>query len=176
MSIFDKANPVKIGKDIAGKGQKAILREINHLKDEAVKEIRHAAEQGLKEIREQLAAIEGKLAGRSAQQVLRLLVDIVKTVNPSDVSIHIGPLKMDIGNVVQKVGVLEHYSHHPPEKRSEWKAFIQGVSPESLSIVASIGFAFIIESSDLEVGIEATWKGEDVINNIDNILSKAGIH
>ncbi|MXV76393.1 hypothetical protein F4Z99_19240 [Candidatus Poribacteria bacterium] len=170
--IVQDLNPAHIAEDV----KREVLQAIRNVKNEAVKEVKKVSEDAISELKDVLLKIEGKLAGKTAQEVLHLLVDVVKTANPSDVSIHLGPLTLDIGNVVDKIGSLEHYAHHPPETHSQWKAFIKAVSPESLSIVASVGFAFIIESSDLEVGIEATWTGEDVIENVDKILSKAGIH
>jgi len=169
--IVSSINPIHLAEEI----KKEVIDAINSVKDQAVKEVEKVAEEAIKEIRHELEVVANKLVGKTAEEVLEFLVDIIKAVNPSDVSIHLGPLTLDIGDVVDKVEKIEHYAKNPPHNRQTWKAFIQDVSPSSLSIVASVGFAFIIESDALELGVEATWTGEDIIKNVDNILAKAGV-
>jgi len=164
-------DPVHIAEDV----KKEVLGAIHSVKEEAIHEIRKATDNALDELRKEAAKLAGKFASKTAEEVLSLLVDIVKALRPSEVGIHIGPVTMGIGDVYGKVDKIAHYAKHAPKSHSEWKQFVIDMSPESLSVVASVGFAFVLSSEDLEVGIEATWKGEDIINNIDDILRKAGI-
>lgn len=155
--------------------EKQALATIKNAEQEAGKEIKKVANEALKGLKHEIQSLLEKVEGQTAKEVLSLLVDVARTVNPDDVSVHLGPLTVDIGNVFEKVEKLAHYAEHPPKNKKTWKQFIKDMSPSSVALSASVGFAFIIESSDLEVGIEATWTGDSVIENIDYILEKAGI-
>ena len=167
---------------LANEVKHEVLSAINQVKNEAVQavrtaeneaktEIQNLAKEAEKEIKNILQAIEGK----TAEEVLSFAVDTIKALEPSNIYLQLGPLAVDIGRPIERIDKLQHYAHHPPKTRSEWKQFVLSILPKSIHVLASIGFAFIIESADLELQIQATWEGEDVVNKIDHILDKANI-
>ena len=171
-------NPEHIADEI----KHEILSAINQVKNEAVQAVRTAeneakteiqnlakeAERGLRDI---IQAVEGK----TAEEVLDFAVVVAKTIEPSNIYLHLGPLAIDIPHPIKRIEHLEHYAKHPPKTRSEWKDLITTILPSTIYIMASIGFAFIVESSDLELEVQASVTGEDVVNKVDKILTKAGI-
>lgn len=173
-------------KHIADEVKDEILHTLNEVKDDALKAIKsaeHEAEKGISdlakkakdEIEKDLKDFEGKLESKTGKEVLGYLVDVVRAISPSDISVQLGPISMDIGNVEQKIEKLVHYSQHPPVHRKYWIQFIKDIEPDSLSITASVGLGLLIQSDDLKVDVSATWVGSDILDNIDDILEKAGI-
>ena len=175
-------DPTKIADEV----KKELTQAINELKDKALKAIESAQHEASKSIQDlakkakdeleaDLKSIEKKLEGKTAQEVLGYLVGVIRTVSPSDVSIQLGPIALDIGNIEQKVEKIAKWAKNPPVGRKDWIQFVKDVEPHSLSLTASIGFAFIVESSDLELQVQATWQGSDILDNIEKILDKAGL-
>lgn len=164
-----------------------ILGALNDVKDEAIKGIKSAESEATKslkklgdhikdELEKDLKAIVERLEGQTAKEVLGYLVDVVRTLSPSEVGIQLGPVALSLGNLEKKVEHIIKWAEKPPHNRETWIDFVKDVSPDSLSISASIGFALVVESEDLQIEVSATWNAEDILDNIDDILKKAGIH
>ena len=175
-------NPAHIADEV----KHEVLSAINSVKDQAISAIKtaeHEAEKGVKdladkaihEIEADIKKLEETLQSQTAKAVLKQLVNIVHALSPDDIQVQIGPILLDIGDVPDKVGALEHYAEHPPKKRSDYEAFIHTLAPNSVSIIASVGLGFIFQSDDLKVDITATWTADEVFKNIDGILDQAGI-
>ena len=180
--IVANLNPEHLANEV----KHEVLKAINEVKAEALSaiktaeksaesEIKDLAEQGLSEIKKAVLDFEKILVGKTAQEVLEYAAKVIRAISPKSLLIHLGPLQVDIGDIVSKVEHIEHYAAHPPSTRSEWKQFVLDTAPASIAITASVGFAFILESSDFEVEVQATWEGDDVIEKIDRILEHAGI-
>ena len=152
------------------------IQSIKTAESEATKSLKSVGEEIKKELEADLKAIEQRLEGQTAKEVLGYLVDVVRTLSPSEVGIQLGPVALSLGDLEQKVEHIIKWAQHPPHNRETWIAFVKDLSPDSLSLSASIGFALVVESEDLQIEVSATWNAEDILDNIDNILKKAGIH
>ena len=173
--------------DITDEIKHEIIGAVEHVKNEAVSTIKAAekeASEGIqkvandlkKELEDDFQKMIERLEGQTAQEVLGYLVDVIRTISPSEVGIQLGPIALSLGNLEQKIEHIVKWAENPPQNREAWIAFAQDVAPDSLSLSASIGFALIVESEDLQIEVSATWVGADILANIDNILRKAGIH
>ena len=124
-----------------------------------------------------VSKIESALVGKAAQVILSDLVDVIRThLVPDSIQLELGPIQLDVGNLEEKVEHFVKWAKKPPNNRETWIAFVQDVTPDSLSLVQSIGLGLVVQSDDLKLGLTETWGSEKVLDRLDKILERAGIH
>lgn len=156
--------------------EKAAVSAIKDAEKSATSELKKAGEEIKKEIEEEVSKIAKALEGKAAKEVLEGLVDTIRALSPDSIQIQLGPIQLDLGNLEEKVEHFVKWSKHPPNNLKTWMQFVQDVTPNSLSLVQSIGLGLVIQSDDLKIGLTETWGSEKVLNRLEKILRRAGIH
>ena len=156
--------------------EKSAVSAIENAEKSATSELKHVAEEAKKEVEHELKAIGEAFATKAAHEVLADLVDIIRALSPDDISVQLGPVSLDIGDVESKVEHFVKWAKTPPHNRETYIAFIEDVVPSSLTLVEGIGLGLLIQSDDAKIEITETWNAESILENIDDILERAGIH
>ena len=125
---------------------------------------------------DEVSKIESALESKAAKEVLEDLVDTIRALSPDSIQIELGPVQLDLGNLEAKVEHFVKWAKNPPKNRETWIAFVNDVTPDSLSLVESIGLGLIVQSDDAKIGLTETWESEKVLDRLDKILERAGIH
>ena len=168
--------------DLASEIKHQITHDLNAVIHDAQSAIKtaestalHEIEKAGKEIKDELENLLEKGIDPSAKQILEMAAHIAKTIAPSVISVQLSMLSLEIENPADRIEHFLHYAENPPHNRHEWIQFIKDCSPSSLSLCVSVGFALFVESSLAEISFSATWRNEDILDNIDAILSHANI-
>ncbi|MYD93351.1 MAG: hypothetical protein F4Y02_06605 [Chloroflexi bacterium] len=136
---------------------KAVEGVAEDVKDDVQKVVDAALEEALEEI------AKGVLS-----QVLRLL----DTAAPSSFSLAIGPVGLPFSDIRSRLADIRHYVSHPPTKKSEIKAMIVALAPDSVSITLNVSLALLVAQSDsLQIGATLTWETEEFIDNFVKLVS-----
>lgn len=156
--------------------EKKAVSAITSAEKAATSELKKAGEQIKKEIEEEVSKITKALAGKAAHEILKDLVDVIRALSPDNITIELGPVQLSIGNLEEKVEHFIKWSKKPPNNLHSWIQFVQDVTPEELSLVQSIGLGLVVQSDDLKLGLTETWGSEKVLDRLESILKRAGIH
>ena len=190
-AVKDAANKAREGiNDMANIGdeiKKEILKALKSAENAAVSAIKSAEKSATgelkklgneikKDIEDVVSKIESALVGKAAHVILSDLVDVIRALSPDSIQLEIGPIQLDVGNLEEKVEHFVKWAKKPPNNRETWIAFVQDVTPDSLSLVQSIGLGLVVQSDDLKLGLTETWGSEKVLDRLDKILERAGIH
>jgi flagellar capping protein FliD len=178
--INDMANiGDEIKKEILGALKSAENAAVSAIKDaekSATGELKKLGNEIKKEIEDEVSKIESALESKAAKEVLEDLVDTIRALSPDSIQIELGPVQLDLGNLEAKVEHFVKWSKNPPKNRETWIAFVNDVTPDSLSLVESIGLGLIVQSDDAKIGLTETWGSDKVLDRLDKILERAGIH
>ena len=178
--INDMANiGDEIKKEILGalkSAENAAVSAIKSAEKSATGELRKLGNEIKKEIEDEVSKIESALEGKAAHEILSDLVDTIRALSPDSIQIELGPVQLDLGNLEAKVEHFVKWAKNPPKNRETWIAFVNDVTPDSLSLVESIGLGLIVQSDDAKIGLTETWESEKVLDRLDKILERAGIH
>ena len=178
--INDMANiGDEIKKEILGALKSAENAAVSAIKDaekSATGELKKLGNEIKKEIEDEVSKIESALEGKAAHEILSDLVDTIRALSPDSIQIELGPVQLDLGNLEAKVEHFVKWAKNPPKNRETWIAFVNDVTPDSLSLVESIGLGLIVQSDDAKIGLTETWESEKVLDRLDKILERAGIH
>ena len=178
--INDMANiGDEIKKEILGALKSAENAAVSAIKDaekSATGELKKLGNEIKKEIEDEVSKIESALEGKAAHEILSDLVDTIRALSPDSIQIELGPVQLDLGNLEAKVEHFVKWAKNPPKNRETWIAFVNDVTPDSLSLVESIGLGLIVQSDDAKIGLTETWGSDKVLDRLDKILERAGIH
>ena len=178
--INDMANiGDEIKKEILGalkSAENAAVSAIKSAEKSATGELKKLGNEIKKEIEDEVAKIESALESKAAKEVLEGLVDTIRALSPDSIQIELGPVQLDLGNLEAKVEHFVKWAKNPPKNRETWIAFVNDVTPDSLSLVESIGLGLIVQSDDAKIGLTETWGSDKVLDRLDKILERAGIH
>ena len=157
-------------------GENAAVSAIKDAEKSATGELQKLGNEIKKEIEDEVAKIEQALEGKAAHEILSDLVDVIRALSPDSIQLELGPIQLGVGNLGDKVEDFVRWSKKPPNNRKTWIAFVQDITPDSLSLVQSIGLGLVVQSDDLKLGLTETWDGYKVLDRLDKILERAGIH
>ena len=104
-----------------------------------------------------VSKIESALVGKAAHVILSDLVDVIRALSPDSIQLEIGPIQLDVGDLENKVEHFVKWAKKPPNNRETWIAFVQNVTPDSLSLVQSIrirGVGCAVIGDDFETRID----------------------
>ena len=178
--INDMANiGDEIKKEILGalkSAENAAVSAIKSAEKSATGELRKLGNEIKKEIEDEVSKIESALEGKAAHEILSDLVDTIRALSPDSIQLELGPIQLDLGNLEEKVEHFVKWSKKPPNNRETWIAFVNDVTPDSLALVESIGLGLIVQSDDAKLGLTETWGSDKVLDRLDKILERAGIH
>lgn len=178
--INDMANiGDEIKKEILGalkSAENAAVSAIKSAEKSATGELRKLGNEIKKEIEDEVSKIESALEGKAAHEILSDLVDTIRALSPDSIQLELGPIQLDLGNLEEKVEHFVKWAKNPPNNRETWIAFVNDVTPDSLSLVESIGLGLIVQSDDAKLGLTETWGSDKVLDRLDKILERAGIH
>ena len=178
--INDMANiGDEIKKEILGalkSAENAAVSAIKSAEKSATGELQKLGNEIKKEIENEVSKIESALEGKAAHEILSDLVDTIRALSPDSIQLELGPIQLDLGNLEEKVEHFVKWSKKPPNNRETWIAFVNDVTPDSLSLVESIGLGLIVQSDDAKLGLTETWGSDKVLDRLDKILEIAGIH
>ena len=156
--------------------EKAAVSAIKDAEKSATSELKKAGEEIKHEIEKEVSKIEHALEGKAAHEVLKDLVDTIRALSPDSIQLELGPIQLTLGNLEEKVEHFVKWSKKPPHNLHSWIEFVQDVTPDELSLVQSIGLGLVVQSDDLKLGLTETWGSEKVLNRLERILRRAGIH
>ena len=178
--INDMANiGDEIKKEILGalkSAENAAVSAIKSAENSATGELKKLGNEIKKDIEDEVSKIESALESKAAKEVLAGLVDTVRALSPDSIQIQLGPVQLDLGNLEEKIEHFVKWAKNPPNNRETWIKFVHDVTPDSLSLVESIGLGLIIQSDDAKIGLTETWGSDKVLDRLDKILERAGIH
>ena len=169
----------EIKKEILGalkSAEKAAVSAIKSAEKSATGELKKLGNEIKKDIEDVVSKIESAIEGKAAHEILSDLVDTIRALSPDSIQLELGPIQLDVGNLEEKVEHFVKWAKNPPKNRETWIAFVQDVAPDSLSLVQSIGLGLVVQSDDLKLGLTETWGSEKVLDRLDKILERAGIH
>lgn len=108
---------------------------------------------------------------------LNKIVDVVQIVAPTSVDITLGPVTISIGDIGERIDVLQKWASNPPSGKDDLRAIIIELAPTAVSIELSFSLAFLVVQSDsLEIGTCSTYETYDFLNHMDDILQQFGIN
>ena len=156
--------------------EKAAVSAIKDAEKSATTELKKAGDEIKKDIQAEVNKILKTLEGKAAHEILKDLVDVIRALSPDNIAIQLGPVQLAIGNLEEKVEHFVKWAKKPPNNLKTWMSFVQDVTPNELSLVQSIGLGLVVQSDDLKLGITETWGSEKVLDRLEKILKRAGIH
>lgn len=174
MSFWDKVNPVKQAEKAAKEAKKAaegafkkgkgaandVVKEVSDLPGDIVDQIEKAVDLALKEA---LSIGSGVVLGK--------MVKVLEATAPDAASVKIGPVKLDVDDVHERIDTLKKWGHNPPKGKSGIRKMIEEIAPSSVSIEISGEIAFVVFGSDsLGAGFSLTWKTKDFLDRFEAIL------
>ena len=156
--------------------ENAAVSAIKDAENSATDELQKVGNEIKKEIEDEVAKIEHALEGKAAHEVLSDLVDTIRALSPDSIQIELGPIQLDLGDLENKVEHFIKWSKNPPDNRKKWIAFVNDVTPDNIAFVESIGLGLVIQSDDAKIGLVENYGSDKVLDRLDKILKRAGIH
>lgn len=151
-------------------------REIEEVAERAVREAKEAITEDLPGLA-QTAIEEAQRAmlREAVRKTLNVAVDLVDTVAPDSLSLTLGPVHLDVGDIVDKVQTIKHLADHPPDDADSITEAVLALAPDQISIELSVGVGFIVQSDSAQVGISLGWSKESVLEHLPALLRKCGV-
>ena len=157
-------------------GEDAAVSAIKDAEKTATSELQKVGNEIKKEIEDEVAKIEQALEGKAAHEILSDLVDTIRTLSPDSIQIELGPIQLDLGDLENKVEHFIKWSKNPPNNRKTWIAFVNDVTPDNIAFIESIGLGLVIQSDDAKIGLTENYGSDKVLDRLEKILKRAGIH
>ena len=157
-------------------GENAAVSAIKDAEKSATGELQKLGNEIKKEIEDEVAKIEHALEGKAAHEILSDLVDTIRTLSPDSIQIELGPIQLDLGDLENKVEHFIKWSKNPPDNRKKWIAFVNDVTPDNIAFIESIGLGLVIQSDDAKIGLTENYGSDKVLDRLEKILKRAGIH
>ena len=155
--------------------ENAAVSAIKSAEKSATDEVSKVANEAKAEFDKDLKELEDKFKSKAEKEVLEDLVDVIKALSPDDVSVQLGPVSLDVGDVENKVEHFINWAKNPPNNRETYIQFVKDLAPNSLTLIEGIGLGLVVQSDDAKIDITETWNAESILDNIDNILERAGL-
>ena len=144
---------------------------------DTLESIEDAAEDAFEAVKDEAMAAAQAALKAASSEALNKVVDAAQVLMPSEVDLSLGPFGLAIGDVSQRIDVLQKWAKNPPSSKSDIRDIILEVMPTSVSIELSFSLAFLVVQSDsLEFGVTSVYETEDFLNKMDDLLAHWGIH
>ncbi len=192
----------KVGSEVEGRvkwvGRKAeeSVRKVEHEVEDKLKDTAHdlteglekkgselldtvedAAEEAFEAVKDEAMVAAQAALKAASSEALNKVVDAAQVLMPTEVDLSLGPFGLAIGDVSQRIDVLQKWAKNPPSSKSDIRDIILEVMPTSVSIELSFSLAFLVVQSDsLEFGVTSVYETEDFLNKMDDLLAHWGIH
>ena len=159
--------PEQIPNPIPGKGGNVpspgnVLEDIKDLPEEALDEIPKLVEEAFE-----------ALIKEAQRGVFKKAVQILESEVPDSVSISIGPIRLAIPSVGDKLDTIRKWAKNPPSNKSDVRVMIIEIAPETVSITLSAELALVlVASSSLSVGMTMTWETDKFLTRFTKVVGQ----
>ena len=142
--------------------RKAVADAENDAK-KAVADAAHEAEAEFNHLKQQITSA-------AAKHGLDVAVAVIEVAAPRELDVKLGPVTVAIDNIPDRIATLRKWAANPPMGSAHIKQIIEELAPSSVSLEASIGLGFIVQSDDLEIGFTAVYDTQVFLDNLERLI------
>ena len=144
--------------------------------EELEDELEEAAKDAFEAVKDEAMELAQAAMKEISKGALNKAVDAIQVIAPTEIDLKLGPFGLAIGDVANRVDVLQKWASSPPSTKNDIKEIITELAPTAVSIELSFSLALLfVQSDSLEFGVSAIYETEDFLNNLDQLLSHWGI-
>lgn len=173
-SINDLGNSVKHDvyavRDAAKKevadAENAAKHAVATAENDAKKAVADAAHEAMAEFNK----VKAEITSAAAKHGLEIAVAVIEVAAPRELDVKLGPVTVAIDSIPDRIATLRKWAANPPTGSGHIKQIIEELAPTSVSLEASIGLGFIVQSDDLEIGFTATYDTAVFLDNLEHLI------
>ena len=145
--------------------------------EELEDELEEAAKDAFEAVKDEAMELAQAAMKEISKGALNKAVDAIQIVVPKSISLGLGPIGLEIGDINDKIDTFQKWASNPPSTKNDIRAIVEQIAPSSVSITISIGLAFlVVQSESLELEVGATYETSDFLDNLDVLLGHWGIN
>ena len=106
-----------------------------------------------------------------AEGAINKAIDFAQVAAPDVIGITLGPIRIEIGGVKERIDTLQIWASNPPSGKDDLRKMIETLAPTSIQVNLGAQIAAVVVSSgSLKVAIDATWTTESFLDKFDDIM------